>query len=172
MQNKFFGSILNSILLLILIILMVIAIRLMLQNKEIYFPVADNQTVSDVTKDKITEPVLVKTDILGNKDDLIYSSILPHAKVHGPTSYRGIVKGGYFFEGNILIGVKDLNKKILLQNHATSKTDWMTADPVEFEGTIDFSKAPSGPAYLEIHNDNASGLPENDKSILIPIIIE
>jgi hypothetical protein len=39
----FFGSKLNTALLLILIILMVIAIRIMLQNKEIYLPVI-NQT--------------------------------------------------------------------------------------------------------------------------------
>jgi hypothetical protein len=34
----FFGSKLNTVLLLILIVLMVIAIRIMLQNKEVYFP--------------------------------------------------------------------------------------------------------------------------------------
>lgn len=175
MQNKFFGSILNSILLLVLIILMIIAIRLMLQNKEIYFPVTNNGQQNDVIKkpvDKNTEPSFVKTGILGNKDDLISFSILPNSKVSGVVSYKGTVKGGYFFEGNILVGVKDLNKKTLLQSHGTSKTDWMTAGPVEFEGTIDFSKIAKGPAYLEIHNDNASGLPEYDKSILIPVTIE
>jgi len=39
-QNKFFGSKLNSIFLFILIILMVFAIRIMLQNKEIYFGIS------------------------------------------------------------------------------------------------------------------------------------
>lgn len=37
MQNKFFGTKLNSVLLVVLIILMVFALRIMLQNKEMYF---------------------------------------------------------------------------------------------------------------------------------------
>lgn len=42
--NEFFGSKLNSVLLLILIILMVFAIRMMFQNKELYLPaLAQNQ---------------------------------------------------------------------------------------------------------------------------------
>jgi hypothetical protein len=109
---------------------------------------------------------------LGNKDDLITFSILPNTSVKGVVSYRGTIKGAYFFEGNILINVLDANKKVLKASNAIAKTDWMTAGPVDFEGNIDFGGLPAGAAYLEIHNDNASGLPENDKSILIPIVIE
>ena len=72
----------------------------------------------------------------------------------------------------ILINILDVDKNLLQASNAVAKTDWMTAEPVEFEGNIDFTLLPEGPAYFEIHNDNASGLPENDKSILIPIIIE
>ena len=172
-DNKywFFGSKLNSILLLVLIILMVIAIRIMLQNKETYLPfLQDKEKV--VTIDNTIPKIENKEQILGNKDDLISFSIGPNTKVHGIISYRGTIKGEYFFEGNILVGVTDLNKKILLQSNAVAKTDWMTSGPVSFEGNIDFSKVSKGPAYLEIHNDNASGLPANDKSILIPISIE
>ena len=50
--------------------------------------------------------VPVNTEILGNKEDLISFSILPGSKVHGVMSYRGTVKGGYFFEANILIAEK------------------------------------------------------------------
>ncbi len=41
MENKFFGSKLNSVLLLVLIVLMVIAIRFMYKNKEVYLPVPE-----------------------------------------------------------------------------------------------------------------------------------
>jgi|GEM_PF-6108816 len=45
-KNKywFFGSKLNTALLLILIILMVIALQVMFQNKEAYLPILDTQT--------------------------------------------------------------------------------------------------------------------------------
>ena len=109
--------------------------------------------------------------MLGNKDDLISFSILPNTKVHGILSYRGVIQGAYFFEANIGINILDLNKKVLKASYAVAKTDWMTTLPVSFEGNIDFTGLPTGPAYFQIHNDNPSGLPANDKSILIPIII-
>lgn len=168
MQDKFFGSKLNTGLLIILIILLAIAIKIMLQNKQVYLPEFSQPTS---TQTKTSEPASIQ-NILGNKDDLISFSIRPFSNVHGTVSYRGSIKGGYFFEGNILIGVADINKKIIRQSNGVAKTDWMTSGPVDFEGNIDFSGLPKGPAYLEIHNDNPSGLTENDKSILIPIVIE
>ncbi len=171
MQNKFFGSKLNSILLLILIVLMIVAIHFILENKEMYLGVFQKQTPVLNVVDK-TQPLLeTKDGILGNKDDLISFSISPYTKTHGVISYRGVIKGGYFFEGNILVGIVDANKKTLLQSNAVATTDWATIAPVSFEGNIDFTSLPKGPAYIQIHNDNASGLPANDKFVLIPIII-
>jgi len=171
MQGNFFGSKLNSILLLILIILVSGTIYIMLQNEDVYLNVFKKQA-SIVTVDKTQMPLPTKEGMLGNKDDLIAFSILPYTKVHGILSYRGVIKGGYFFEGNILIGVADANKKIILQSNAMATTDWMSAGPVSFEGNIDFTGLKKGPAYVQIHNDNPSGDSKYDKSILIPITIE
>lgn len=143
--------------------------------KKAYTPSQEKKISDNVvsqTTDKVLEQGIDKTQIIGDKDNLIAFSIWPNSKVHGVVSYRGVIKGGYFFEGNILIGIVDLNKKVILQSNGIAKSDWMTSGPVSFEGNIDFSKVTAGPAYLEIHNDNASGLPENNKSILIPIIID
>ena len=167
----FFGSKLNSVLLLILIILVSGAIYIMLQNKETYLNVFQKQIPIE-TIDKTQQPMPTKEGILGNKDDLISFSILPYTKVHGILSYRGVIKGGYFFEANILIGIANMSKKIILQSNAMATTEWTTAGPVSFEGNINFGELPKGPAYIQIHNDNASGLPQNDKFILIPITIE
>jgi hypothetical protein len=104
--------------------------------------------------------------------DLVSFSIMPNSKVHGIMFYKGTLQGGYFFEGNVLINILDSDKKILKKNNAIAKTDWLTSGPVDFEGNIDFTSLPKGPAYFQIHNDNASGLSQNDKSILIPIVIE
>ncbi len=162
--NKFFGSKLNTVLLLVLIILMVVAIKIMLQNKETYFPFLKEEPQQS---EKTVSP-----QISGNKDNLVSFSILPGSKVHGIVSYRGVIKGGYFFEANIVINILDLNKKVLKQSNAMATTEWMTSGPVSFEGNIDLTGLPKGPAYFEIHNDNPSDLRENDKSILIPIVIE
>src|ERR1035437_3191592 len=95
----FFGSKLNTALLLVLIILMVIAIKIMLRNEEVYFG-GFQKEAPIVTIDKTQAPI-PKDNLLGNKDDLISFSIWPNTKVHGILSYRGVIKGAYFFEANI-----------------------------------------------------------------------
>lgn len=104
--------------------------------------------------------------------DLVSFSVVPNSTLFGVVNYNGTIKGGYFFEANILINILDLNQNVLKAGNATATSDWMTAGPVDFAGTIDLTGLPPGPAYFQIHNDNASGLPENDKSILIPITIQ
>ena len=150
----------------ILIFVVIVAIALIL-----YFIGNSKKAVVPIIIDQTQEPI-PKENLLGNKDDLISFSIWPNTKVHGIVSYRGVIKNSYFFEANIGINILDMNKKVLKASNAVAKTDWMTTLPVSFEGNIDFTGLPTGPAYFEIHNDNASGLPEKDKSVLIPIIIQ
>lgn len=161
MNKKFFGSKLNTVLLAILIILMIIALMRMSRGKEEYLPVSGNEQVHQVNK----------IEIEGNKEDLVSFSIRSGQEVSGKTVLTGSIKGGYFFEGNIIINILDENRKIIKESNANATGDWMTDKTVPFKGNLDFSNLPKGKAYIEIHNDNASGLPENDKSILIPIII-
>lgn len=120
-------------------------------------------------------PLIENKDLIeGNKEDLVSFSISPNAKVRGILSYRGSVKGGYFFEGNILINILDLEKKVLKASNGIAKSDWMTIESVDFEGNIDFTDLPKGSAYFEIKQDDPSD-GENGrpiKNILIPIFIE
>lgn len=113
----------------------------------------------------------INMEILGNKNDLVSFSIEPGQEVSGVLAATGAVSGGYFFEANIQVNILDLNKKVLRTGNGNAKTEWMTSGPVGFDTILDFTKLRKGKAYIEIHNDNASGLPENDKSILVPIII-
>jgi hypothetical protein len=146
------------------VILLLIIVALL-----VYIAIKPRGTVGPIEEKAQTN---VEPQVEGHKDDLISFSILPHSEVKGLISYRGVIKGAYFFEANILINILDSNKHVLKKSNAMATTDWMTIEPVSFEGNIDFSGVPKGPAYIEIHNDNASGLPENDKSILIPVVIK
>lgn len=167
-----FGSKLNTVLLVVLIVLVGGALYIMLQNKEVYFGKFLNKNIVDKAKLIEQPPILTKEGIEGDKDSLVSFSVSPYTKVHGKISYKGVIKGGYFFEGNILIAVNDANKNVVLKSNATATTDWMTSGPVSFEGSVDFTNLKKGPAYIQIHNDNPSGLSANSKYILIPIIIE
>ena len=165
MENKFFGFKLNTAILLVFAVLVVISVKVMLYNKGSYLhPFGQNE-------EKMIETNEV-SEISGDRADLISFSILADSKVYGVVSYRGVIQGGYFFEGNILINILDTNKNILKKSNAVATSDWMTSGPVDFEGNIDFSGLPKGSAYIEIKNDNPSDLPANDKSVFIPIVIE
>jgi hypothetical protein len=175
MNKNFFGSKLNSILLLVLIILMIIAIWFMIQDKAKYLPILDQSKswaeAENKAYDEYKKSILEK--LSGNKEDFIDLSIAPDSKVHGLVSYRGAVKGGYFFEGNVLINILDDNKVALKKSNAIATRDWMTTEIVPFEGSIDFTELKKGNAYFEIQKDNPAGSEEGvNKSILIPIIIE
>ena len=161
MNKNFYGSKLNTVLLLVLIALMIVAIYLMIQNKEAYLHPL-KQSEQDTYK------------IYGNgSGDLVSFSIAPGQEVSGKVKFIGKLKDGYFFEGgNITVNVVTLlNQQLLERGTASPTSDW-TKPPVSFTGTIDFSSLPKGTADLRIMNDNASGLSKNDKTILIPINIE
>jgi len=67
MQNKFFGSKLNSVLLLVLIVLMVIALRFMFKNKEIYLP----SIAQDVKKENPENVINQKDQIQNSIEELV-----------------------------------------------------------------------------------------------------
>lgn len=108
----------------------------------------------------------------GRKDDYVSSSVKPGDSVSGKVSFSARVQGGYFFEANVGINILDGNKKLLRAGNGMATSEWMTAGPVDFTAVLDFTSLPKGLGFIEIKNDNPSGLPENDKSILIPVIIE
>ena len=124
-------------------------------------------------KVEIKEVLTADTKILGNSYDLVSFSVNPGDTVENLLTVNGSVKGGYFFEGNILVNILDSNKKLLKSGNGIAKSDWMTTEPVIFDATLDFKELPSGPAFIEIHNDNPAGPDEGlNKNILIPIIIK
>ncbi len=150
----------NITIIAIIIILLIIIVFFV--TKKVNAPVFDNNGNSLEWS---------STEVLGNSSDLVFFSVDHGEKVSGILNVTGSVQGGYFFEANILVNILDANKKVIRAGNGNAKGDWMTSGPVGFDAALDFTKLQKGHAYIEIHNDNASGLPENDKSILIPIII-
>ena len=144
MNKIFFGSKLNTVLLLILIVLMSVAIYLMLQNREFYLH-------------PFNQPEQANYKIFGNTGDLASFSILPGEKVSGIVKFTGTLHGGYFFEGgNISVDVVAMDQTLLKAGTGTPTSEW-TKDPVSFDGTLDFTSLPKGLVDIKIMNDNPSG---------------
>lgn len=159
----------GKIILLVIVVVALGVVVFFLQKK----PVEDlsNYTVnvSPVVAPSITE---TQTTNMYNQGDLISFSITSGSKVSGIQNVTGVLKGGYFFEANVILRILDANKNVLKNGNGTATADWTTVNPIPFKATLDFTGLPAGPAFIEIHNDNASGLPQYDKSILIPIVLQ
>lgn len=97
----------------------------------------------------------------------------PESGANVPQSFSvtGTAPGPWFFEASFPIEVRDANGTVLTTGIATALSDWMTIDDVAFKADITVTGY-SGPATLVLKRDNASGLPEHDASVSIPITIE
>lgn len=134
-------------------------------------------TGSKKPKEKMPEaPATLPTNlpqVLGDKDNFVSFSITPRSEVTGKIAATGVIKGGYFFEGNVIIKIIDATGKELRTTNGTATSDWMTIGPVTFKTTLDFTDLPSGPGYVKIIQDDPSGGESGKpiKEILVPVII-
>lgn len=92
--------------------------------------------------------------------------VLPEFKVFGQA------RGTWYFEASFPVEVVSADGTRLVMVPAQAKGDWMTADFVPFEASVQITEAYSGPATLILHKDNPSGEPSRDASVEIPIVIQ
>ena len=94
--------------------------------------------------------------------------------VTSPLVVRGKARGNWFFEASFPVKLVASDGTIIAQTPAQAKGDWMTTDFVPFEAKVDFEYTlgrDKFPVNLILKNDNPSGLPQNDKSISVPVIL-
>lgn len=97
----------------------------------------------------------------------------PNQIIQSHFTVIGQAKGNWFFEGSFPITLFDLSGNAIARTVATAQGEWMTADFVPFSAVLNFEISTSTMnAILALHNDNPSGLPENDKEIRIPVILQ
>jgi Immunoglobulin-like domain of bacterial spore germination len=92
------------------------------------------------------------------------------------TVVTGTADGSWYFEGSFGVLLLDGNNNQIALAPATAQGDWMTTSTVPFSASLEFTNPyhPGDPeslkiGTLELHNDNPSGLPQNDKKIQIPV---
>ena len=98
----------------------------------------------------------------------------PKANASVPKNFTvtGQAPGNWFFEASAPVMVQDPEGNKLAQGIAQAQGDWMTTNLVAFTAVIKTNPAYSGPATLILLKDNPSGLPENEDSLEIPIVIQ
>lgn len=102
---------------------------------------------------------------------VIVSSPKPNSSVAKTFTVTGEAPGNWYFEASFPVQVLDAENNKLVGVPAQAQGDWMTTAQVPFSVTVTVDNY-TGPATLVLQKDNPSGLPENEDSLSIPIIIQ
>lgn len=93
----------------------------------------------------------------------------PHMTIKSPVVITGEAVGGWYFEASFPVKIVDAEGTTIAEGPAQAQGEWMTPDFVPFEATFSFATPKSKTGTLILHNDNPSGLPENDAELRVPI---
>ena len=139
-------------------------------------PVTEIETETPSTNNNsTTTPVVTPkaTYINASADKIVVDSPKPGEVVGNIFTIVGKARGGWYFEASFPIQVLSATSTVLKELPVQAQGEWMTANFVPFATTTVAVPAwYKGPATLVLKNDNPSGLPENDASISIPIVIQ
>lgn len=131
-------------------------------------PVATSTSAAETP---IVEDAVASTTDLG----IIIDQPKPNESFSDPFAVTGKARGSWFFESSFPLKIIDEQAKVLGTGVAIAQANSLTSDFVPFVGFIEFlpdeKLAPSTKALLVFTNDNPSGLPENEISTTVPIII-
>ena len=124
-------------------------------------PTAPNPTVKPPI---VAPPVETVNDLIRVTTPIRNSVVTPPFRVSGEA------RGNWYFEASFPIILKNSEGVIIASTNAHATANWMTEKFVPFEASLTFNKQVSGSSgTLILKNDNPSGDPEKDKSIVIPV---
>ncbi len=99
--------------------------------------------------------------------------------VSSPMTVSGSVAGSWYFEATFPIVLTDWDGTIIAEGYAEALSDWMTQEMVPFAAVLEFDRPYSGSdssfmpsGFLILQKSNASGLPEHDDAVEVPVLFE
>lgn len=136
-----------------------------------YFGAFDTVIPSQTATPTVTltaSPTLTPTTT--DKSNLIrVTSPAVNALVKSPLTVTGQARGNWYFEADFPVLIYDANGRLLGQIPAQAQSDWMTTEFVPFRGTLTFDTPSTDTGRIVFAKSNASGLPEHDDQLVIPI---
>ncbi len=104
-------------------------------------------------------------------DEVLVTNPKVNQAVNSPLTVEGQARGNWFFEASFPVELIDDQGNILGQSYVQAQSDWMTEKFVPFKGEINYQATATTTGKLILKNDNPSGLPEYDKRIEMPVVI-
>ncbi len=95
--------------------------------------------------------------------------------VGNPITLTGEAQGNWFFEATAPVVVVNWDGLIIGEGYIEAEGDWMTTDMVPFSGSISYdlpADSYSNNGTVIFQRANASGLPENDAAVEIPVVLQ
>jgi hypothetical protein len=105
-------------------------------------------------------------------NEINVDSPIPESSISSPLIITGQARGSWYFEANFPIELVDANGQTVGATFAQAEGEWMTEDFVPFSAEMTFGMPSTQTGELIVKNANASGLPENDKFVIIPVSFE
>lgn len=114
------------------------------------------------------------TDRLGGEvsgDGIVVTLPTIGQTMTSPFTVTGRAQGVWYFEGSFPVRLLSSSGALLAQGNAIAQGNWMTTDFVPFSLSLSFT-IPSGvtSGTLVLANANPSGLPENARSVEVPVL--
>lgn len=145
------------------ILIIVAAIILFVLPGKSVAPTMEPDQAATTTPQTTTNPTF--------EDMLVVESLVNGATLASPVTITGKARGGWYFEASFPIEIQNASGTKIAEGPAQAQSDWMTEQYVPFKSTLTFPAQPKGSmGKVILRNDNPSGLPENDKSLEIPVM--
>lgn len=136
-----------------------------------FFYLASNNSLPNTSTDSTK---IAKTTFESAKGvSISVNDLKSGGTISNPYTLTGEVPGNWSFEAIFPVDLVDWDGLIITSGSAVLTSDWMTNSYVPFTVTLNY-ETPSinKNGTLILHKSNASGLPENDDTIEIPIKFE
>ncbi|HUP92583.1 MAG TPA: Gmad2 immunoglobulin-like domain-containing protein [Solimonas sp.] len=114
------------------------------------------------------------TEDVGNRVDkqglIQVDEPTPNQLIASPLTIHGKARGMWFFEASFPVSLLGPDGATLATVPAQADGEWMTEDFVPFHVTLSFTApAAGGVGRLVLRKSNASGMPEHDDQLVIPV---
>ena len=97
---------------------------------------------------------------------------LPGDRIQSPLAVEGRAKGPWYFEASFPVYLLNAAGDTIARVPAEAQGEWMTESMVLFKATLEFAAPAGDSGTLVLSKSNASGLPEHDDELRVPVRFE
>jgi Immunoglobulin-like domain of bacterial spore germination len=129
----------------------------------------DRQADRGVTHDSAPSPGDTTSEPASKPDLIRVAQPLPNQLVTSPLTIEGEARGPWYFEASFPVYLLDAAGDTIAVIPAQAEGEWMTREFVPFKVSLEFPPPKTDRGTLLLVKSNASGLPEHDDELRIPV---